>query len=203
MNSNANAVYVVDDEAEVRDMLTFVLTNAGYHVVCFADGAALLAVARKQFPVCILLDVFINDSSGLDILQKLNVSTYPAPVLMMSGRGCIAMAVDAMTNGACDFIEKPFSGNQLMERIERAKKLFAERATDGGINSASHEQLTGREEEVLAQWIAGGTSKEIARRLQISPRTVELHRSKIMKKLRAKNSAQIVQIAMSHRARPV
>src|SRR6201990_3001182 len=105
-------IFVVDDDPAVRDTLSMVLSAGGYEVVCFADGAALLAVARSRTPSAILLDVHIPGKSGLDILRELHGEDYPAPIFMISGQGDIAMAVSAIKNGALDFIEKPFRGKE-------------------------------------------------------------------------------------------
>src|ERR1700755_1669269 len=99
-------IFVVDDDPAVRDTLSIVLSSAGYEVICFADGVALLAVARTRTPVCILLDVNIPGRSGLDVLKELHGEDYPAPIFMISGQGDIAMAVSAIKSGAIDFIEK-------------------------------------------------------------------------------------------------
>src|SRR6202012_1612239 len=93
-------VFVVDDDPAVRETLSIVLSASGYQVICFADGAALLAVARTRSPACILLDVHIPGKSGLDILKELHAEDYPAPIFIISGQGDIAMAGSAITNGA-------------------------------------------------------------------------------------------------------
>src|ERR1700759_2507445 len=111
-------IFVVDDDPAVRDTLSLVLSGAGYEVICFADGPALLAVARSRCPVCIFLDVHIPGRSGLDILKELHAGDYPAPIFMISGQGDITMAVDAIKNGALDFIEKPFRGAEIVTRVE-------------------------------------------------------------------------------------
>ena len=113
-------IFVVDDDPGVRDTLSLVLTAGGYQVICFADGAALLSVARSRTPACILLDVHIPGKSGLDILKELHGEDYPAPIFMISGQGDIAMAVRAIKNGALDFIEKPFRGSEIVERLNEA-----------------------------------------------------------------------------------
>jgi FixJ family two-component response regulator len=96
-------IFVVDDDPAVRETLSMVLSAGGYQVICFADGAALLAVARTRTPSGILLDVHIPGKSGLDILKELHGEDYPAPIFMISGQGDIAMAVNAIKNGALDF----------------------------------------------------------------------------------------------------
>src|SRR4029077_9430044 len=113
-------IFVVDDDPAVRDTLFMVLSTAGYQVICFADGAALLSVARTRTPACILLDVHIPGKSGLDILKELHGEDYPAPIFMISGQGDIAMAVNAIKSGALDFIEKPFRGSELVSPNTRS-----------------------------------------------------------------------------------
>ncbi len=107
-SSSRGEIFVVDDDPAVRETLSVVLSAGGYEVICFADGASLLAVARSRTPSCILLDVHIPGKSGLDILKELRGEDYPAPIFMISGQGDIPMAVTAIKNGALDFIEKRF-----------------------------------------------------------------------------------------------
>ncbi len=157
-------IFVVDDDPAIRDTLSLVLSTGGYQVICFADGAALLAVARSRTPSCILLDVNIPGKSGLDILKELRGEDYPAPIFMISGQGDIAMAVSAIKNGALDFIEKPFRGSEIVARLDEAIGAYARRQTE---NSASNvaslhfpgrEPLTRREREVLEQFASGASS---------------------------------------------
>src|ERR1700738_312014 len=111
-------IFVVDDDPAVRETLSMVLSTGGHQVICFADGAALLSVARTRTPSCILLDVHIPGKSGLDILRELHGEDYPAPIFMISGQGDISMAVSAIKNGALDFIEKPFRGSKIVARLD-------------------------------------------------------------------------------------
>src|SRR5207253_7848443 len=120
-------VFVVDGDAAVRDTLSMVLSAGGYEVICFADGAALLSVARTRTPACILLDVHIPGTSGLDILKELHGEDYPAPIFMISGQGDISMAVSAIKSGALDFIEKPFRGSEIVSRLNEAIDAYARR----------------------------------------------------------------------------
>src|ERR1700749_3986333 len=123
-------IFVVDDDPAVRDTLSLALTAGGYQVICFPDGAALLAVARSRTPACILLDVHIPGKSGLDILKELHGEDYPAPIFIISGQGDVAMAVRAIKDGALDFIEKPFKGNELVARLEEAIEAYARRRAE-------------------------------------------------------------------------
>ena len=199
-------IFVVDDDPAVRDTLSMVLSAGGYQVICFADGAALLAVARGRTPSAILLDVHIPGKSGLDILKELHGEDYPAPIFMISGQGDIAMAVSAIKSGALDFIEKPFRGSEIVARLDEAIGAYARRQTQNASNIASlhfpgREPLTRREREVLEQFTAGASNKEAGRTLGISPRTIEDHRANIMKKLGAKNAADLVRIVMTAQQR--
>ena len=198
-------IFVVDDDPAVRETLSMVLSAAGYEVICFADGAALLAVARNRTPACILLDVHIPGKSGLDILKELHGEDYPAPIFMISGQGDIAMAVSAIKNGALDFIEKPFRGTEIVARLNEAIGAYARRHAQNSSIATLHfpgrEPLTRREREVLEQFTSGASNKEAGRTLGISPRTIEDHRANIMKKLGARNAADLVRIVMTAQQR--
>jgi len=196
-------IFVVDDDPAIRDTLFVILSTGGYEVICFADGAALLEVARSRTPAAILLDVNIPGKSGLDILKELHGEDYPAPIFMISGQGDIAMAVGAIKSGALDFIEKPFRGTELVTRLEEAVEAYARRhaqdnaSSVGSLHFPGREPLTRREREVLEQFTAGASNKEAGRTLGISPRTIEDHRANIMKKLGARNAADLVRIVMT------
>jgi FixJ family two-component response regulator len=196
-------IFVVDDDPAVRETLSVVLSAGGYEVICFADGAALLAVARSRTPSCILLDVHIPGKSGLDILKELHGEDYPAPIFMISGQGDIAMAVTAIKSGALDFIEKPFRGSEIVARLEEAIGAYERRHSENtaskiaSLHFPGREPLTRREREVLAQFSSGASNKEAGRQLGISPRTIEDHRANIMKKLGARNAADLIRIVMT------
>jgi FixJ family two-component response regulator len=195
-------IFVVDDDPAVRDTLSMVLSAGGYEVICFADGAALLSVARNRTPSCILLDVHIPGKSGLDILKELHGEDYPAPIFMISGQGDISMAVSAIKNGALDFIEKPFRGSEIVTRLNEAIDAYARRKSSSAgsvqtLHFPGREPLTRREREVLEQFTKGASNKEAGRHLGISPRTIEDHRANIMKKLGARNAADLVRIVMT------
>jgi FixJ family two-component response regulator len=202
LDSSIGEIYVVDDDPAVRETLSIVLSAAGYKVICFADGAALLATARSRSPLCMLLDVHIPGKSGLDILKELRAQDYPAPIFIISGSGDIAMAVDAIKSGALDFIEKPFRGSEIVQRIEDAIGAFTRRRTQPSpskvlsLNFPGREPLTRREREVLELFSSGLSNKDAGRQLGISPRTIEDHRANIMKKLGAKNSTDLIRIVL-------
>jgi FixJ family two-component response regulator len=197
---SSGEILVVDDDPAVREVLTALFTSEGFQVTNFADGASLLASARSRTPVCIILDVNIPGRSGLDILKELNAQDYPAPIFIMSGQGDIPMAVDAIKNGALDFIEKPFRGSSVVAQVREAMEAQTRRAADPNTAKISsflfpgREPLTRREQDVLTQIVSGSSSKEAGRHLGISPRTIEVHRARIMEKLGAKNAADLVRI---------
>ena len=201
--AQSGEVFIVDDDPAVRGALSTVFARAGYAVACFADGAALVAAARTGTPLCIILDVHIPGKSGLDILKQLNAQDYPAPIFMMSGQGDIAMAVDAIKNGALDFIEKPFRGSDVVARVEAAieARVRHDDAGDGSDQARFYfpgrEPLSRREQDVLAQIVNGASNKEAGRQLGISPRTIEVHRAHLMQKIGARNAADLIRIVMS------
>jgi FixJ family two-component response regulator len=196
-------IFVVDDDAAIRDLLAILLSRRGYKVAGFADGPSLMAAMRSQSPACILLDVYIPGKSGLDILKELSARNHPAPVIIISGKGDIAMALDAIKSGALDFIEKPFSGSDVVARVEAAVTADLKRKATVRADAKSQfyfpgrEPLTAREQEVLGQLAEGNTNKEAGQTLGISYRTIEIHRARIMEKLGAKNAADLMRIVLS------
>ncbi len=203
---SGNEIFIVDDDAGIRETLTIVLSSQGYRVTPFADGNSFLGAARSRVPACILLDVHMPGISGLDILKELNAQQFPAPIFIISGQGDIPMAVEAIKNGALDFIEKPFRASDVAARVRDAIDAKTRRAAEAAddLTSAAfpgHEQLTPREKEVLSQLAAGASNKEAGRHLGISPRTVEVHRARIMEKAGAKNAADLVRIVLGHKGR--
>jgi FixJ family two-component response regulator len=196
-------IFVVDDDAAIRDLLNMLFTRRGFKVAGFADGSSLIAAMRTQSPACILLDVHIPGKSGLDILKELTARNHPAPVIIISGKGDIAMAVDAIKSGALDFIEKPFSGSDVVARVEEALAADAKRKAAGRGEPKQQyyfpgrEPLTAREQDVLGRIVEGATNKEAGQQLGISYRTIEIHRARIMEKLGAKNAADLMRIVLS------
>lgn len=198
----SNEIIIVDDDPAVRDALSVVFSLEGFHVTSFGDGQSLLTAARARTPSCIILDVHMPGRSGLDILRELNAQDYGAPIFIISGQGDIPMAVEAIKSGALDFIEKPFNADTVVSRVRQAIEAWARRRQSDSTDVLSlsfpgRDSLTPREREVLAQIAAGASNKEAGRHLGISPRTIEVHRARIMEKLGAKNAADLVRIVMS------
>jgi FixJ family two-component response regulator len=195
-------VFVVDDDVCVRDALAAVFRVEGYRVTRFAEGDSFLAAARMQTPACVLLDVQMPGRSGLDILRDIDAPRFGAPIFIISGRGDIPMAVDAMRKGAFDFIEKPFDPEAVIVRVRGAIDGYARRngcasADPRLLKIACGERLTPRERDVLAQIAGGASNKEAGRTLGISPRTIEVHRARVMEKLGARNTADLVRIVLT------
>jgi FixJ family two-component response regulator len=200
----AENVYVVDDDASVRDALGVMLTLEGFQVFGFADGDSFLAAVRQHQPDCIILDVHMPGRSGLDILKELNQRQSAIPLFIISGQGDIPMAVDAIKNGALDFIEKPFHAETLVTHIREAIATARQKSqAQTGSRLAPHfpgrQLLTPREFQVLELIANGASSKEAGRCLGISPRTIEVHRARVMEKLGAKNTIDLVHIVLSER----
>jgi two-component system, LuxR family, response regulator FixJ len=202
MDQTQGEIFIVDDDPLVRDALSVVFTLAGYKVRAFADGASFVAAARAEVPACIILDVHMPGRSGLDILKALNAEHYPTPIFIISGQGDIPMAVEAIRSGALDFIEKPFNGETVVTRVREAIEARTRRTEAGGLEALAaqfpgRDLLTPREREVLGKIAEGASNKEAGRLLGISPRTIEVHRARIMEKLGAKNAADLVRIVLS------
>ena len=201
--SQAGEIFIVDDDPLIVNALTVVLSREGYQVSGFGEGASFLAAAKSRTPTCIILDVQMPGQSGLDILRDLNAQHYPAPIFIISGVGDIPMAVEAIKSGAFDFIEKPLDAATVVTRVREAVEAWARRSQRGGSGDIlsktfpGHELLTSRERDVLNQIAAGSSNKQAGRELGISPRTIEVHRARIMEKLGAKNAADLVRIVLS------
>ena len=196
-------VFIVDDDAAVRHTLATILSHAGYHVTDFAEGEAFLELARRTTPTCIFLDVHMPGMSGIGLLREIRADDYPAPIFIISGRGDITMAVEAIKAGAFDFIEKPFRSADLLKRMQVAIEAFAKincQQPDHKIASfhfPGRPTLTRRECDALQLFTSGSSNKEAARELGLSPRTIEEHRANIMKKLGAKNAADLIRIVLT------
>jgi FixJ family two-component response regulator len=195
-------VLALNREPAQRDGLFVVLSAGAYRVLCFPDGATLMAVARSRTPSCIPPEMQLPRKSGLEVRKEHQGADHAAPVFMISGQGDIAKAVSAIKNGALDFMEKPFRGREVVSWLDQAIGAYARRHPSNPIprgpsHFAGSELLTRREREVLEQFVSGASNKEAGRHLGISPRTIEDHRANIMKKLGARNAADLIRIVMT------
>ncbi|WP_165321465.1 response regulator transcription factor [Rhizorhabdus phycosphaerae] len=193
-------VHVVDDEDSIRRSAKFMLSTSGYAVETWETGVAFLKEAKTAQPGCILLDVRMPEMDGLEVQQALNERGITMPVIILTGHGDIGIAVRAMKAGAVDFIEKPFEKAVLMSAIEAAHARLEKNAADLDRNEEAHVmlgKLTGREREVLEGLAKGLPNKTIAYDLDISPRTVEVHRANLMTKLGVRSLSEALRIAFA------
>jgi len=200
--SAPSTVYIVDDDEAIRSGLSLLLSSYGYAPRAFASGTAFLEYCNSA-PLpdrCMaILDLSMPVMDGLELQSELHRRHVNLPVVFLSGDGNIPSAVNAVQHGAVDFIEKPVETDLLVNRVEEALKLCT--SGDGGKDDAAEtrmriESLTSREREVLNGITGGGTSKAIAAELGISERTVELHRSRILKKVGVRNSMELLNLVM-------
>lgn len=192
-------VFVVDDDPAVRDSLRLLLKSAGLSTQLYANAQAFLDDFDPRRPGCVVVDVRMPGMNGLELQAALNARNAALPLIVMTGHGDIPMAVQAMKAGAHDFVEKPYDDDHLLSRIEQCLRLdAAARAKDASAqqNVAMLAKLTAREREVMALLVEGKPNKVIAARLDISTRTVEVHRARIMEKLNARSLADIVRLAL-------
>lgn len=197
-----STIFVADDDEAVLDSLRLLLEGHGYAVACFTTGEELLAAleAPDAAPDCALVDVRLPGLSGLELQQRLRQRDKNLPVIIITGHGDIEMAVRALKAGAFDFIEKPFDESRLLDSLADAtagatrRKAETETATALAGNYA---ELSERQRQVMDLVVEGMANKEIATRLMISPRTVEIYRAKVMEKMGARNLAELVRMALA------
>lgn len=193
-------IYIVDDDDGMRRALTALMTTVGYTAVPFARPAEFLAKYDANQPGCLVLDVRMPGMSGLEVQQQLNRAGSMLPVILVTGHGDIPMAVQAMKDGAFDFLQKPFRDQELLDRINAALKQDAENraAVDRHADLRKRaESLTAREREVMALVVDGRANKVIAIDLGLSERTVEIHRANVMEKMGARSVAHLVKIHLT------
>jgi two-component system response regulator FixJ len=201
----AITVYVVDDEPMMCDSLTFLLESVGFRVEAYRSAEDFLAHFDARRPGCIVLDVKMPNMNGLDLQRELAARGIATPIVFITAYGEVACAVTACKAGAADFIEKPFHDDTLLAAIRQA--IDKDRATrETRAARAEFEdraaRLTARERDVMKHVIAGNTNREIARDLGLSPRTVEVHRGRLMDKLNVKSVAELVRLGMAGGAVP-
>lgn len=194
-----DTVFVVDDDPDVRDSLASLLTAANFKAETFDSARAFLASDSLARPGCLVADVRMPDMDGLELQEELGKRKSKLAVIIITGHGDVPLAVRAMKAGAVDFLEKPFEEERLLSSIRRAfAQGYAMQSQAKVVEAVSRRiaQLTGREREVLSLVVAGRANKEIARALNISPRTVEIHRAHVMEKMEADSLAELVRLTM-------
>jgi two-component system, LuxR family, response regulator FixJ len=198
--SKASAVFIVDDDKALLDSLKTLLGLQGFLPRTFDSAAAFLKMAPGALSGCVLIDVNMPGLGGVELLETLKQSGFGLPCIMMTGFGQVAVAVRAMKAGAFDFIEKPFENGALVALIDRAIEAGqAARERDASASDARTRlsNLTPRELDVLRHLAKGEPNKIIAHELGISPRTVEIHRARLMDKLSASSVADVVRLAIT------
>ena len=192
-------VQIVDDEEPVRKSLAFLLTKAGFAVRVHDSATAFLAAAPTIRNGVLVTDLRMPDITGVELLKRLRELPVRIPSIVITGHGDVPMAVEAMRSGALDFIEKPFEDKVLIESIKRAAAELSKSAAgvDVAVINARLSLLSEREREVLTGVVAGLPNKTIGYDLNISARTVEVHRGNVMAKMEAKNLPELVRMAMA------
>jgi two-component system response regulator FixJ len=193
-------VYIVDDDDGMRRALTVLMTTVGYQPMAFARASEFLAKYDPNQPSVLVLDVRMPEMSGLEVQQQLNRNCSLLPVILVTGHGDVPMAVQAMKDGAFDFLQKPFRDQDLLDRINAALKQDAQNreSVDRLADLRQREQsLTPREREVMAHVVDGKANKVIAIDLGLSERTVEIHRANVMEKMGARSVAHLVKMHLT------
>lgn len=203
-------IAVVDDDGAVRDSLRLLLLTSGYQVAAFSSPLDFLESDAPERCACLVVDVRMPEMTGLEVQERLVAAGRALPVIVMTGHGDVPLAVSAMKAGAVDFIEKPFDEDVLLTALRtalsrpgpaRAAAMVAEEGPSPDM-LARLSALTPREQDVLQGLVDGKPNKIIAFDLSISPRTVEIHRARVMEKMRADSLSQLVRLALAAGIRP-
>jgi two-component system, LuxR family, response regulator FixJ len=197
---NDRCVYVVDDDEAVRDSLSMLLESKAYAVKSFESAPEFLAAAASLPVGCVIVDIRMPEMDGLELQQHLIDCSLDFPLIVITGHGEVPLAVRAMKAGAVDFIEKPFAWEAILASIELAlSRLVTPQEQDpiAIAAAAKLEQLTPREREVLDGLLSGLPNKTIAYDLAISPRTVEIHRARVMDKMGARSLSELIRFALA------
>ncbi len=195
-------VYVVDDDEAVRDSLLLLLRSVGLRAVVFDSAQAFLDRLDHAGPSCLVLDIRMPGISGMELVQRLRDQNCSLPTIIITGHGDVPMAVEAMKLGVFDFLQKPFRDQELLDRIQQSlarseTELATRRERECVLQRL--DELTPREQQVLAGLLEGKANKVIAADLELSQRTVEIHRARVMDKMQARSLATLVQMVVQAR----
>lgn len=192
-------VFVVDDDPAVRDSLGFLLQSVGLEVEAYADAAAMIDRARRPIAGCLVADLRLVGMSGLDMYDELRSMGVALPTVIITGHGDVTVAVRALKAGVLDFLEKPFPEQAILNWVRKALDIEAQQREDAERLESIRERfegLTPREKQVMKQVVAGRLNKQIAGDLDLSPKTIEVHRSHVMSKMAAASLADLVRMAV-------
>jgi two-component system response regulator DctR len=192
-----SVVHIVDDDEAIRDALNWLFQSRGVKTADWPSASAFLADYRPEMAGCLLLDVRMEDMSGLQLFDQLLELKCPLPVIFLTGHGDVPLAVSALKKGALDFLEKPFNDNELVDRVINALEQDASRRASeaqGASLAARVASLSERERQVMDLILAGKLNKLIADQLSIAMRTVEVHRARIFEKMGVKSAVELAQL---------
>ena len=197
MKPQSSIVFVVDDDASVRMSLANLLRSVGLRVECFKSSQEFLRRRSSEGPSCLVLDVRMPGSSGIELQRELDLAQRQIPIIFVTGHGDIPMAVEAMKAGAVEFLTKPFREEDLLAAVrsalDRDRSSKAHRAALAAIRGR-HARLTARQRQITSQIVQGKLNKQIAAELALSENTIKVHRRRIMEKMGASNVAELVQM---------
>jgi two-component system response regulator FixJ len=198
-------VYIVDDDEAVRDSLSALLESKGYEVASFGSAPEFLDTARSLPAGCLVVDIRMPEMDGLELQRQLIERSFGFPLIVITGHGDVPLAVRAMKAGAVDFVEKPFAAESILDSLTAAfARLAAPAEQDPTAVAATSklDRLSSREREVLEGLLAGLPNKSIAYDLGISPRTVEIHRARVMDKMGARSLSELIRLALAAGVQP-
>jgi len=199
MDNQHFCIYIIDDDKGMRDSLTWLVKSADYDAARFETAESFLENIPDHRLGCVIADIRMPGMSGLDLYQKLSQMDFPMPVIIITGHGDISMAVKALKDGVFDFVEKPFDDKVILDSIRMAVQYCEHQQEQRSIHemlSTRFETLTSREKEVMDKIVLGMSNKQIAAALNISIKTVEVHRSRVMEKMQASSLAALVRMSI-------
>lgn len=200
MSETAASVFIVEDDDAVRDSLQLMLESVGREVQAFANADDFLQVYHPDLAGCVVLDIRMPGMNGMELQRKLNELNSILPIIFVTGHGDVPMAVEAMQQGAVDFVQKPYREQELLDKISQAMEMDQENRSSlqqKQLIMSRMQELTPRERDVMKLMVEGKANKVIAIDLDISQRTVEIHRARVMEKLNANSLAHLVRMYLA------